>query len=93
MIYVKFHEGVVAICDCDLIGKTFADGKTEIKVSEYFYKGEERNNGDVREIMLENDNLNILGKESVRVAIDAGIVEEEDVIFIKGVPHAQAISL
>jgi len=92
---VKFHKDgncVVAICDKDLIGKTFSEGDFEIKVSEYFYGGEEKTKEEVSEIMKESDNLNLIGKESVGLAVKLGIINKENVMMIQGVPHAQRIS-
>ena len=54
MIYVKFHKGssvIVAICDSNLIGKTFKEGKLSLNVSEHFYKGELKTEDEVKEIM------------------------------------------
>jgi len=95
MIVVKFHKGlnkVVAICDKNLIGKTFSDGNIEIKIGEYFYGGNVKSEEEVDEIMKNYDNLNIVGKESVGLAIKSGVIDKEKVIFIKKVPHAQTIS-
>ena len=33
---------VVSVCDTNLVGKTFTEGELELKVSEQFYKGEEK---------------------------------------------------
>ena len=45
MILLKLHKNgnseVVSLCDSNLIGKTFEEGKLLIDVSERFYKGEE----------------------------------------------------
>ena len=95
MILVNVHRGsnpVVAICDKNLIGKTFTDGKVEIKVNEHFYNGEEKNDVEVVEIMQKYDNLNIVGNESIKLAIKCGAVNKENVLVIRGVPHAQKVS-
>ena len=95
MILVKFHKDescVVAICDKNLIGKTLSEGEVEIKISEYFYKGEEKTAEEVCEIMKANDNLNIVGKESIGLAVKLGIIKKDNVMVIQGVPHAQGIS-
>lgn len=95
MILVKIHKGehdVAAICDKDLLGKTLSEGEIEVNVSEHFYGGEEKSEAEVKEIMKECDNLNILGKESVELTIKLGVIEKENVIYVEGVPHAQRIS-
>ena len=54
---------------------------------------EKKNEEEVKEIMKENVNLNIVGKKSVEIALSLKVIEKDSVIKIKGVPHAQAISL
>ncbi len=96
MIVVKFHKGaniVVAICDKNLIGKTISDGLLEIAVSEYFYNGEEKSEQEVGVIMKNYDNLNIIGKESISLAIRLGIIDKVNILIINGVPHVQTFTV
>ncbi|MBI2499457.1 DUF424 family protein [Candidatus Woesearchaeota archaeon] len=95
MIFVKVHKGlreVVAICDKELIGKVFSEGKYELKVGEFFYKGKEVSEDEVKEIMLNATNLNIVGERSINIAIKLGLVNEKNVLSIGGVRHAQSIT-
>jgi len=95
MIYVKIHKGpstVVAICDENLIGKKFKEGKLVLKVSEHFFKGEKMSKEEVVKLLKNADNLDIVGKECVELAVEIGVIKKESVIEIEGVPHAQAIS-
>ena len=40
--------------------------------------------------LLENaENVNIVGKESIKIGIKAGIIIKENIITIEGIPHAQ----
>jgi hypothetical protein len=43
--------------------------------------------------MKDSLNLNIVGKNSIKLAITAGILEEDSIIKIDGVPHAQVFKL
>ena len=95
MIYVKFHKGsttIVAICDCDLIGKELREGKLCLKITEYFYKGEKKSEQEVEEIMKHANNLNIVGKNSINLALKLNIITKDAILFIQGVPHAQTVS-
>lgn len=92
---VKIHKDVgfvIAICDKDLIGKTFSEGEIEIKVSEHFYGGEEKTKEEVIEVMKSSDNLNLIGEEAVGLAVELRIIDKNNVIKIQGVPHAQRVS-
>tara|TARA_Y100000310_G_scaffold345251_1_gene463128 strand:- start:4570 stop:4839 length:270 start_codon:yes stop_codon:yes gene_type:complete len=82
--YVKLHEGVVAICDEDIVGKTFGD----FKVSEAFYKGELVGLEEVKKILKEEGNFNLVGEEIVKVAVELGVLDEKSVVDV-GVKHGQ----
>ena len=92
---VKIHSSyrnVVAICDSDLIGKTFEEGVREIKVTENFFKGDEKTEAEVLEIIEQGSDedytFNIVGKEAVKLALKSGLVKPEGIIKIQGIPIA-----
>lgn len=89
MIYVKFHENVVAICDKELVGKVFEDEKKCLNVTERFYLGELKNKNEVLDIMRNAENMNLVGKETISLALKEGLINENEVITIAGVPHGQ----
>jgi hypothetical protein len=96
-MYIKIHKDgshkVLAICDENLIGKTFDDGKVYIEVSARFYKGEIKSDEEVVKLMKVADNVNMIGKKCMKLALDNGIIDKESIIIIKGVPYAQVLSL
>jgi hypothetical protein len=87
------HEFLIAACDEALLGKCFVDGDIRLDVCNSFYEGEKM---DVR-LFLETLSLatiaNLVGKDAVSAAIEAGFVDPSCVIRIKGVPHAQLFRL
>lgn len=93
-MYLKFHHSgesvVVALCDKDLVGKKFEDKKLQLDITERFYKGEEKPEQEIIEILKEAANINIVGKKSIKLALKAGVIEKENIIKIKGIPHAQS---
>lgn len=58
-------------------------------VSEQFYKGELRTDGEIIALLQDATNVNLMGKHAIALAIQAGIIERGNVRRIKGVPHAQ----
>ena len=101
MISIKIHKtyrNVVAICDSDLIGKKFVSkestdlGKFQLDIKESFYKGEEKTKQEIITIMQnmsrEDATFNIVGKESVNCALEAGIISEDGIKKIQGVQFA-----
>lgn len=94
-ILIKIHQSagksILAVADKELIGKKFEEGETCLDVTERFYKGEEKTEEEIIKAMKESTNINIVGKKAVALAIKAGIITEDSVIKIKGVPHAISI--
>jgi uncharacterized protein len=94
-MFVKIHDAyrkIVAVCDSDIIGKTFTEGIRQIEVRTNFYKGEEKNNSEVIKIMKdlnqEDATFNLVGEKTVELALEAGVISEHGIIKIEGVPVA-----
>jgi hypothetical protein len=89
---IKTYRDVVAICDTELLGKKFEEGKFQLDVKESFFKGEETNEEKAIELMkemaVEDATFNIIGKESINAAIKAEIISEEKVGKIQEIPFA-----
>ena len=92
MIYLKRNinkeSEVIAVCDADLLGKKFTENNLVLDITERFYKGESLPNEEIIEILKNARNINIVGKESINLALKAGVVEAENIIKIKNIPHA-----
>jgi hypothetical protein len=86
-------ETVVAVCDCELLGKCFREGKLILEVKREFYEGSLASVKDALKVIETSTIANIVGQRIVSEAIKAGLVCEESVIRISGVPHAQMIVL
>ncbi len=95
MFSVKLHRGpggdVLAVCDAELLGQTFSEGRLRLKVGEGFYGGDTVE----EEIMIEHLNrassINIVGNRAVEIAIREGFVDPSCTIVIQGVSHAQVL--
>jgi hypothetical protein len=92
---VKIHpsyRSTVAICDSGLIGKTFEEGNKQIILNPHFYQGEEKTEKEVLEILengsAEDFTFNIVGEESTSLALKAGLIRQEGITRIQGVPIA-----
>jgi len=95
---VKIHKSyrtIVAVCDAELLGKIFEEGKMQIDVSDAFYGGEKKTDKEVIELLkdsaTEDATFNILGEKSVNAAIKAGIIDGKGIIRIQGIPHALSL--
>ena len=96
-MYMKKYDTdgqvVVAVCDRDILGKKFKDGKLVLKLDESFYKGEEVYENEVKEALLCATIANVAGKRSVACAVECGCIDPDTVIFIDGIPHAQMVQI
>ncbi len=94
-IVVRVHKSyrwVVAVCDADVRGRQLSEGSMQLDLSGRFFEGDSCGEGEAREKILdcvkEDATFNIVGKDSVRLAMELGIVKEEGVREIEGVPFA-----
>ncbi len=95
-ILIKIHESagkkIIAVADKELIGKKLEEGERCLDITERFYKGEEKTEEEVLKILKESANINLVGKKAISLGIKAGIITEDCVITIKGVPHAISVN-
>lgn len=94
MIEAKLHkEGVLSLCDTELLGRTLSDDNFEMKISETFYKGEHFGKERLEELAKNARNINAVGKESVELLIKLKIVEKEHVRFVNEIPFAMVFEV
>ncbi len=84
---------VLAVCDCDLLGKTLHEGKIVFHVKEDFYKGRKTSLEEAVGLIDNSTIVNLVGKHCVENAVAKGYVHPEAIIKIEGVPHAQIVKL
>jgi hypothetical protein len=84
---------LLAICDCEVLGKTLLEGKIVFHVKDEFYNGGKVSVEEAM-AMIENSTIvNMVGKNCVKKAMEKGYVHPEAVLKIAGVPHAQIVKL
>jgi len=87
-------EGLlVSVCDPGLLGETFEDGPVSLTVEEDFYDGEQVAEEAVVDSLARCAVANIVGTESVAVAVEHGFVDEETVLDIGDTRHAQLLRM
>jgi len=89
---IKSYRDTVAICDSDLLGKKFEEGRFQLDIKESFFKGDEISEEELIEIIKkmseEDSTFNIVGKKSIRIALKTGIISKEGTKKVKGIPFA-----
>jgi|TARA_B100002003_G_C14116509_1_gene537021 hypothetical protein len=93
---VKVHKTgdgrkIVAVCDKDLLGKKFEEGKLQLDLASNFYKGDEKEEEEIIKILNDGNIINFVGKKSINLGLKQGIIAKNNIIRIKKIPHAQAI--
>jgi len=84
---------LVSVCDPDILGETFENGQISLTVDEGFYDGEQVDEQAVVDSLARCSVANLVGTETVSLAIEHGFVDEENVLDIDGTPHAQLLWL
>jgi hypothetical protein len=89
-VYRVKGEVLVAVCDAELVGRTFREGDLKLEVKEDFY-GREAGEEEVRAALRNATIANITGERAVKLAISMGIVDKDKVLKIEGCWHAQMV--
>jgi hypothetical protein len=94
-LYLKSHrsgrEVLIAVCDCDLMGKKFIEGYLHVEILPDFFGKEKATAQDVEQALAGATMANLVGELAVGHAIRLGYVVRENVLTIKGVPCAQMV--
>lgn len=92
---IKIHEGyrnAVALSDTNLLNQTFTEDNKEITIHAPFFEGEEKNKKEIipliQDLQKEDSTFNIVGKESIETAIEAGIIKQGGIMEIDNIPIA-----
>lgn len=89
---IKSYRDVVAICDAELLGKRFEEGKFQLDVKESFFGGdkteEEKAIEIIKDFSREDATFNIIGEKSINTALKTGIITEDGIKKIQGIPFA-----
>ncbi|RQH00986.1 DUF424 domain-containing protein [Natrarchaeobius oligotrophus] len=87
-------EGLlVAVCDDDVLGRTFEEGELSLTVTEEFYGGDEVDESAVIDSLARATVANIVGTRAVELAIEEGFVDEANVLEVDGTHHAQLLRM
>lgn len=96
-ICLKTHKQgkdvIIAMCDADVLGKTFREGQLKLHVNSEFYDGARLS---LEEGFAQIDHatiINLTGPRVVERAVKEGVVHREAIIRISGVPHAMWVKI
>jgi hypothetical protein len=92
-IYRRGNDLIIAACDENLLGKRFEEGKFQLEVTKEFYEGERIDIETFKKYLLEATIANLVGNQTIKCAIESGIINSDCVIKIGGIPHAQMVKM
>lgn len=84
---------VLAMCDCELLGKVLRDGKIVFEIREDFYKGQKVTVEEALELCKQSSIVNMIGQCIVDKAVEEGLIHPDAILKISGVPHAQIVKM
>ena len=77
---------MVNMCDAELLGKDVVDGKLKIHISESYYGKQIADKDEAISLLKSASIMNLVGKETISLAIDLGIGSESGVKIISDIP-------
>ena len=77
---------MVNMCDAELIGTDVIDGKLKIHISENYYGKKLVDKDEALSLLKSASIMNLVGKETISLAIDLGIGSESGVKIISDIP-------
>jgi hypothetical protein len=98
-MYLKIHDTqkgrVVAACDESLIGRVLEGGGAYIDLDMYrgFYVGTKAGKEELKQALGTFSSANLVGKETVDVAVSMGLIDKKGVMYINKIPYIQIYRL
>jgi hypothetical protein len=91
--YKQGGETLVAVCDCDVLGRRFEQGQLHLDVSADFFGCDAASCEEVEKALVMATMANFVGCKTVEHAISLGYVDKDSVLSIGGVLYAQMVKM
>lgn len=96
MVYLNkiAYQGyvIVTVCDENLYGKVIDTPNGKMRIQEPFYGGNLIDLHAALKIIEESEIVNLLGENIVSAALKKGLIREEAITYLSGIPYAMIIS-
>ena len=77
---------MVNMCDAELMGKDVVNGELKIHISESYYGKQLVDKDEAKSFLKSASIMNLVGKETISLAIDLGIASESGIKIISDIP-------
>jgi hypothetical protein len=84
---------MVAVADTALVGDVYEEDGVRVDVDPDFYGETPTAREEVLETLRGASIANLVGEDAVEAGVDADVVDEENVLRVDGVPHAQMVRM
>jgi hypothetical protein len=88
-VYHQSGEVLFAACDQEILGKSFEEGELQLVVHTSFYDGFSIDEDGLIQHLKASTIANLVGENVIACALKAGLISDDCIIRIQGVPHAQ----
>ena len=92
---MKIHQTgtgeIIAISDTELIGSTYEDERACIIVTADFFGTGPVSESEIEKALKEGTNIIMIGTQTVALAVQMGVLCEDDILLIQGVPYATVL--
>jgi hypothetical protein len=92
-VFKDARRTLVAVCDSNILGETFREGRLKLEVKEDFYKGVLSSIPEALREISSADIANLAGNSIVDAAVQEGFVDPSAIVRIGGVSHVQIVRL
>ena len=82
---------ILALCDKNILGKTFETEDFQLDLSSDFYQGKEKTEKEIKIEIKKAYIINICGEQSINFAKKENLVTDSQIKIIKKIPYAQII--
>jgi hypothetical protein len=84
---------MVAVADVAIVGEVYEEKGVRVDVDPDFYGETVTVREEVMKALRGASIANLVGEEAVEAGLDADVIDEENVLRIDGVPHAQMVRM
>lgn len=96
-ICIKIHidrgHRLLAACDKELLGNEYKEGDLRLKVGERFYNDDLVDGETLLRFLNTVTTANLVGERVVNAAVKAGYIDEDCILKVDGIPHAQMFTI
>ena len=85
-IYDYQKNTMVNMCDAELLGKDVVDGELKIHINESYYGKQLVDKDEAISFLKSASMMNLVGKNTISLAIDLGIGSESGIKIISDIP-------